>query len=70
MTGARVTSYSVADAPVLARVAAAVAAPTAPDSIHVLTAVAGDSAPSTQYRVVVATERGGEVVGVRDLYSR
>lgn len=70
MTGAQVSSYSIADAPVLARVAAAVSAPTAPDSIHVLTAVAGDSAPSKQYRVVVATERGGEVVGVRDLYSR
>ena len=67
LADAEVTSYAVEPAPVVARAAAA--APSAPDAIHVLTS-ATDAGPIKQVRAVVATERGGEIVAVRDLVSR
>jgi len=69
---AKVSSFDVEQPAVLAKFASArgAAPPTAPESIHVLTAPLGDGAPTPQLRVVVATERAGEVVSVRDLVSR
>jgi hypothetical protein len=69
MADAEVASYSIEAAPVVARAAAAAAGPRVADAIHVLTR-ASDAGPVRQVRAVVATERGGEIVAVRDLVSR
>jgi peptidase C25-like protein len=67
--GAKLTSYDIERPPALAKLGAA-ALPDAPDSIHALLAPLDSKLPGPQYRLVVATERGGELVSVRDLYSR
>ena len=66
---ARVRSYDVEMPPALARLGNA-AVPAAPAAIHVLTAPLDGGLPARQYRVVVVAERSGELVSVRDLYTR
>jgi hypothetical protein len=62
-------SYDVERPPALAKLRGA-AVPAAPDTIHTLMAPVSGSPPGGQYRLVVGTERGGELIAVRDLYSR
>lgn len=44
--------------------------PEAPDAIHVLLDAVDSELPAPEFRLVIVAERAGEVVAVKDLYSR
>jgi hypothetical protein len=65
---ARVSSFGVERPPALAKVGYEVDG--TPDAVHVLLAPLDTNAPGRQFRLVVASERQGELIALRDLYSR
>ena len=67
---AAVTSYTVEAPAVLERMKADGPLPEVPDAIHLLLAPLEADIPGRQFRAVVAFERSGEVISVRDLYTR
>jgi hypothetical protein len=65
----KMSSYRVQSPPALTKLRSGVI-PDVPDAMHVLLTPIDVRPPSPQFRAIVAAERAGDVVWVRELYSR